>query len=77
VGYSVGFIRGWLALWTLVALFAIVLGGANELLDLGLFSRGYPVLGDRGGGYGGFAVQAAIVAIAATSLSLLLERRQR
>jgi hypothetical protein len=78
MGYSVGFIRSWLALWMIAAIVAVALGGANELFDLGLFAGGYPVLGSpTGGTFGAFALQAGIVAAVALALSLLLERLER
>lgn len=78
MGYSIGFVRSWLALWALVALVGLALGGVNELLGLGLFTGGYPVLGTTGTGYGSFALQASIVFAVAAALSALvalLERR--
>jgi hypothetical protein len=76
VGPSVGFVRGWLFLWALVGVVGMALGGVNELLDLGLFSNGYPALAG-GDGYGGFALQVSIVVVALVGLSVLLERFER
>ena len=74
MGPSVGFVRGWLSLWALAAVAAIVLAGANELLDAGLFPGGYPVLGDHQGSYGEFAAQLAALAFVLLFLSGVLSR---
>jgi hypothetical protein len=76
MGPSVGFVRGWLSLWALVGVVGLALGGVNELLGLGLFPSGYPVLGGDDG-YGGFALQVAIAVVALIGLSILLERFER
>lgn len=71
MGPSVGFVRGWLALWALVGTVGLLLGAANELLDLGLFTGGYPVLGGSGD-FAAFALQVAVAVIALLAVSLLL-----
>lgn len=76
VGYSVEFIRSWLSLWALVAVVALLGAALNELLDLGLFAGGYPVLGGTAG-FGAFAVQAVIAVIALLALSALLSVFER
>lgn len=72
MGPSVGFVRGYFALWAFAAITVIALGGINELFGLGLFAAGYPALGGRAG-YGEFALQAGVVAAVALALSVGLQ----
>jgi hypothetical protein len=72
VGPGVDFVRGYLGLWAFAAITAIAVGGINELLGLGLFAAGYPAFGGKAG-YGEFALQAAVVAAVALTLSVGLQ----
>lgn len=70
MGYSTEFLRGILALITLVATLALVAAGISELLGLGLFDDRYP--GDAG--FGGFALRAGVVIVLSVALGALVER---
>lgn len=62
-----------MAFVALVCIVAIVLGGANEIADLGLFAGGYPTpVGDDD--FGSFAANAAALAVIALGMSIALER---
>jgi hypothetical protein len=75
MGYSTGFLRGILALTTLVALAGLCLGAANEIFGLGLFVSGYPApLGGEGAEFGGYAIQLGVIAAVSTVANLALER---
>jgi hypothetical protein len=76
MGYSTGFLRGILALTTLVALVGLCIGAANEIFGLGLFASGYPAPlgGGEGAEFGSYAIQLAIVAVVSTAANLALER---
>ena len=76
MGYSTGFLRGFLAWIALVAIGGIAIGALNELIGMGLFTNGYPApLTGPGAGYASFAVQMGIAAGAALVVSLALDRR--
>lgn len=83
MGYSIGFLRGVLTLVTLSAGVGLLLGGANELLGLGLFEGGYPGVaarrgaGSEGVGFDAFALQMGIVIAVSVAGNLLLERLDR
>ena len=77
MGYSIGFLRSYLALLGLIGIVAVVLGGANELFELGLFDAGYPVLGRADAEFGAFTLQSAVVVLVTTCVSLVLERWER
>ena len=73
MGYSTEFLRGILALISLVAVAGLLLGAANEVLGLGLFAAGYPA-GPDGTGFGGFALRLGVVLAISVGLSYLVER---
>lgn len=80
MGYSVGFLRGILALAIAASALALAVGAINELFGLGWFEDGYPAIvggriGDAGRiGFGSFAVRLAAVIVVAALLNLLLDR---
>ncbi|MGI8727163.1 MAG: hypothetical protein ACR2K6_05720 [Solirubrobacterales bacterium] len=80
MGYSVGFVRGFLSLGAMVAAIALIGAAANELFDLGWAEDGYPGIGAdraRGVGFASFALQVAILLLASGGLSVYLERYER
>ena len=75
MGYSTEFLRSFLSLIALIALTAIAIGAANELIGLGLFADGYPApLTGPGAGYASFALQLGAGAALAIVVSLALDR---
>lgn len=61
----------------LLAAGALAAGTANEVLGLGLFDAGYPVIWSepsQDAGFGPFALQCAIVFAVALSISSLVDR---
>jgi hypothetical protein len=73
MGYSPGFLRGILSLVTIAAGVGMIAALANELLDLGLFERGYP----GGSGFGGFVLAMAAVLAVSWALGVLTDRLDR
>jgi len=77
MGYSIGFLRGVLSLVAIIAACGLLIGSANELLELGLFTQGYPGLGGGRSGFGYFTIQMGGAIVVATAINLLLERIDR
>lgn len=70
VGYSTEFLRGILALVTLITALALLAAGASELLGFGLADDRYP----GGAGFGGFALRAGVVLALSIGLGAAVER---
>ncbi len=77
MGYSIGFLRGLVSLVAIIAACGLLIGAANELLELGLFRQGYPGLGASGAAFGPFAAKMGTAIVIAIAVNLLLERLDR
>jgi hypothetical protein len=73
MGYSPDFLRGILSLITIAAGMGVIVAGANEALNLGLFERSYP----GGRRFSGFVIGLAAVMAVSWALSVLVDRLDR
>lgn len=69
VGPSIGFVRSYLSIGSLIVIGILLAGGVNELLGLGWWERGYPV---SGGGFGEFLLAWGTLLAVLLGLNLLL-----
>lgn len=74
MGPSIGFVRSYLSIASLIVLALLTAGTANETFGIGWWERGYPV---SGGGFGSFVVGWGALFLALVGINLVLDRFER
>lgn len=69
MGPSIGFVRSYLSIGSLIVLGVLLAGLANEVLGLGWWENGYPI---SGGGFGGFVLGWGLLLAILVGINLLL-----